>query len=500
MQADYIIVQAGGRGSRLEHLTKNKPKAIVPIENLPMIFHLFHKFPESRFIIIADYKAEVLEKYLRVFSPVKYIVVNATGHTGTCAGIQKACDYIPQGHPLLLIWSDLVLGKAFCMPQEEGDYVGLSGSFSCRWKYENGAFAEEASTEYGVAGAFVFRDKSLLAGVPESGEFVRWLQATGRSFQTFSMKDTREFGVLVEYNKLKTEKCRPFNRIEEKNGHLVKMGIDEQGRRLAVREKEWYRFALTRGYQEIPHIYSYEPFEMEKIEGKNIYEYDQLTYEEKETLLKKMVEALDILHGLSRKPADYFSIWEAYVSKTYKRLEQVRDLIPFADRREICINGRMCRNIFFHWKDVEEKLLNYKPEEFCFIHGDCTFSNMMLRKIEEPVLIDPRGYFGYEELYGDVAYDWAKLYYSIKGNYDQFNLKRFSLDIGEDEIRLEIASSHWEDMEEEFLSLVSKDVSVDYVKLFHAIIWLSLTTYAWEDYDSICGAFYNGLYYLEEIM
>jgi len=24
------------------------------------------------------------------------------------------------------------------------------------------------------------------------------------------------------------------------------------------------------------------------------------------------------------------------------------------------------------------------------------------------------------------------------------------------------------------------------------IIWMSLTTYAWDDYDKICGAFYKG--------
>lgn len=40
----YIIVQAGGRGSRLETLTANKPKALVPVDNLPMIFHIFKKF------------------------------------------------------------------------------------------------------------------------------------------------------------------------------------------------------------------------------------------------------------------------------------------------------------------------------------------------------------------------------------------------------------------------------------------------------------------------
>ena len=37
------------------------------------------------------------------------------------------------------------------------------------------------------------------------------------------------------------------------------------------------------------------------------------------------------------------------------------------------------------------------------------------------------------------------------------------------------------------------------IRLLHAVIWLSLTTYAWQDYDSVCGAFYNGLYYLEDV-
>ena len=38
---EYIIVQAGGKGTRLGRLTQNKPKALVPVENLPMLFHLF---------------------------------------------------------------------------------------------------------------------------------------------------------------------------------------------------------------------------------------------------------------------------------------------------------------------------------------------------------------------------------------------------------------------------------------------------------------------------
>ncbi|MFU0827264.1 MAG: hypothetical protein ACFWTJ_06965 [Lachnoclostridium sp.] len=55
-------------------------------------------------------------------------------------------------------------------------------------------------------------------------------------------------------------------------------------------------------------------------------------------------------------------------------------------------------------------------------------------------------------------------------------------------------------MEDIFLDMIKEEADVYYIKLIHAIIWLSLTTYAWEDYDSICTAFYNGLYYLEDVL
>ena len=73
---EYIIVQAGGKGTRLKYLTKNKPKALVPVNNLPMLFHLFRKYRDKRFVVIADYKKEVMRRYLDVFADVKYQVVD----------------------------------------------------------------------------------------------------------------------------------------------------------------------------------------------------------------------------------------------------------------------------------------------------------------------------------------------------------------------------------------------------------------------------------------
>ena len=86
---DHIVVQAGGKGTRLKHLTSNKPKALVPVENLPMIFHLFRKFPDKRFVIIADYHRDVLREYLAAFADVEYHVVDAAGE-GTCGGVAQA--------------------------------------------------------------------------------------------------------------------------------------------------------------------------------------------------------------------------------------------------------------------------------------------------------------------------------------------------------------------------------------------------------------------------
>lgn len=517
---NYIIVQAGGKGTRLGHLTKNKPKALAPVENLPMLFHLFRKYPDAHFVIIADYKSDVLKEYLSSFADVKYIFVMANG-TGTCGGVKQSLELVPENTPFMLIWSDLILPESFSLPDEyiderkaERDYVGLSTTFPCRWKYENGEFAEERSTEFGVAGFFLFHDKSALSDVPESGELVRWMQGRGLSFHTISLAGTREFGLLEEYEKLETIKTRPFNKITIDGDVLTKEPVDEQGRALAIRESAWYEKAKEFHIAGIPKIYQTSPLKMEYIKGRNIYECEagEVDRTSKLRILESLISTLKSLHSSSSIPVDAFSLKEAYYNKTMQRLSKIEYLVPFARNEYIVVNGRRCRNVFWYKDQLERALDQLQADRFPFIHGDCTFSNLMIREDGSPVLIDPRGYFGFTELYGDERYDWAKLYYSIVGNYDRFNLKKFSLDIGghsvldgevvkdlsPGEVRLKIESNGWEDMEADFFALTGANEAE--IKLLHAVIWLSLTTYAWQDYDSICGAFYNGLYYLEEVL
>jgi hypothetical protein len=92
-------------------------------------------------------------------------------------------------------------------------------------------------------------------------------------------------------------------------------------------------------------------------------------------------------------------------------------------------------------------------------------------------------------------YDWAKLYYSVAGNYDSFNRRLFQLKIVDTNVDIAIESNGWETLEFMFTEKFSTQISV--IRLLHALIWLSLSGYVKDDYDSILASFYNGIFWLE---
>lgn len=498
-----IIIQAGGKGTRLEGLTRNKPKCIVPVDNLPIIFYTFKKFPEAEFYIIADYKSDVLSKYLEAFGyEYKYTIIK-TNRKGTVSGIKEALNNFSNYERVFIVWCDLILGEQFKLPDEHGNFIGISKDFECRWSYVDGKFIKQPSKENGIAGLFLFENKKYLADMPDEGAFVGWLKNQNITFNELPLFGTKEVGTMLAYDEICSNApiCRPFNKITSDGDVITKIGINEQGRKIAIDEVAWYKHVKKLGYNNIPEIYKYHPLTMKRVRGKNIYEYDCLTRSQKKEIIEKLVEALRTLHNLEEaQGVNIKDVEDSYINKTFDRLAQVQELIPFANKEFIKINGQYYKNIFFNQDELRKVIVRYFPKEFRLIHGDCTFSNLMFDTFDmKAILIDPRGYFGKTKLYGDVDYDWAKMYYSIKGEYDQFNRKKFTLDIRNTEVELAIKPNNWSDMEEFFFDCIP-EVNKNKIKLLHAIIWLSLTTYVWDDYDSVCGAFYNGIVKMGEVL
>lgn len=203
MKLNYIIIQAGGLGTRLEYLTHNKPKCLVSIIGKPIIFHSFSNFKNAKFIIIADYKRDILKKYLDIFAKdVEYQIVTSE-EKGTCAGINKALKLIPEKEEFIITWSDLLFtGKPFTNTIQSTNYIGLSQNFTCRWRFYKNYLSENKSKKYGVAGFFIFKDKNELYNLPERGEFVRFLKKDKIKFRPLKIINTYEVGTLEKYLKI----------------------------------------------------------------------------------------------------------------------------------------------------------------------------------------------------------------------------------------------------------------------------------------------------------
>ncbi|GHV86374.1 nucleotidyltransferase [Spirochaetia bacterium] len=61
-----VVIMAGGKGERLHPITKILPKALIPIEDIPIctrVINSFIKFDCRNFIIILNYKSEMIKAY-----------------------------------------------------------------------------------------------------------------------------------------------------------------------------------------------------------------------------------------------------------------------------------------------------------------------------------------------------------------------------------------------------------------------------------------------------
>lgn len=501
MEFEYVIVQCGGRGTRLYPLTENKPKALVPVRNRPILFHLFEKYPDKKYIIIGDYQYQVLENYLRNFAKVEYVFLQAD-RSGNTAGIREALSYIPKDQAFMLIWSDIILGDKFDPSQlENGCYIGTTKEFACSWSYKRGRLEKISRKGHGVAGCFLFDTKMRLFDIPWEGSFTRYISMrTDIPFREMAMEGALDIGTVQAVQQIDTKenRCRPYNRITFDGGKVIKEGLTEEGRVLIERENGWYQEAAEYGFRGIPHIYSWTPLTMSRIKGVNLFQAN-LDEEQKRQAIDELFSVLSELHNLRNVTANAFDMEKDYYLKTIQRLESIRMVIPFSNNEYICINGKKCKNIFFAY----EKLLQMthrlnKDGKFGIIHGDCTFTNTLIDENGDLFLIDARGYFGNTRNYGDVYYDWAKVYYSIQGAFDQFNVGNFRLHVKEDGVEYQIAESGWEHWTDYFLNKIE---NLDFFRLhlIHCIVWLSLASHCWEDYDSLCVAFYKGVYLFQEL-
>jgi capsule biosynthesis phosphatase len=155
-----------------------------------------------------------------------------------------------------------------------------------------------------------------------------------------------------------------------------------------------------------PEIHSIEKnkISMERIKGVNYsYLYTNEALREKD--LQDLIDTLKYIHSEGKKQEDIYSNYSKKLEKRYTENIQIYKKIEDSS----LIYGSIIEKI--------KKYENERKGKCGIIHGDPVFTNVFLteRKIK---FIDPRGKIGESlSIYGDVYYDFSKIFQSILG-YD----------------------------------------------------------------------------------
>lgn len=114
---NQIVLMAGGKGTRLRPLTKNIPKPLIKINDIPLIESLILKFINqgfNKFIISVNYLGKKIEKYLgngkKFGCNIKY--VKEKKYLGT-AGSLSLIKNMKFKKPILVMNSDIVTNIDF---------------------------------------------------------------------------------------------------------------------------------------------------------------------------------------------------------------------------------------------------------------------------------------------------------------------------------------------------------------------------------------------------
>lgn len=95
-----VIIAAAGRGTRMKHLTKNKPKHAIKILGRPFLYYLLENFKKAgyqEFGVVVGYKAYEIEDFIKKYDP-KIKIINqfktlGEKEYGTACAIKCVCNF-----------------------------------------------------------------------------------------------------------------------------------------------------------------------------------------------------------------------------------------------------------------------------------------------------------------------------------------------------------------------------------------------------------------------
>lgn len=457
MKDMQLVILMGGKATRLAPLSFSLPKGLLTIDAKPGIFNMLIDYSKKGLkdiiFVVSQQNKQIVESFVnKSFNQLNITYIVQDDPKGPLHALQLCKDYITK--PTLLLLGDTLCETDLDYSYDWLGYQSINDNSHSRWCLIKTNEKEEIidvidkpdytpETNKVLVGIYNFTDHNLLKEALEQdypkkrGEYQlssmieyytkhkqmkgllikNWrdtgtlkdyadtlrFNINGRSFNHFNLD---EFGILTKtstYGKLKSEimwlkkiQNSKFNFLipqfinSEQNGDLISYKTEFiSGHTLAeyflfydIREENW-KFIFDK-----------------------FMKFGQLMW------TKKTPNSAHNIKPLAQK---------MYIDKTQDRIVKW-DRQDILEQDYIYVNGEKLASYticFEKLKDRLQKLIQTSTKYYSIIHGDICFSNVIyLPEISTFKLLDPRGNFGIDTIYGDARYDIAKARHCYHGLYD----------------------------------------------------------------------------------
>ena len=430
--SDLCILSAGS-GTRMESYSDFVNKALLPIGGKAVISHIIDNTKCNKIVVACGFKSESLKEYLLAAHSNKKIVfvdVDNWNGKGSGPGYSLACCKKYLSNSFYIVTADsLILSK---LPSISCDWIGIKKvsdienystckidknfnliDFKNKDKINSYSYAftgvagikngklfwqklEEYKNnnddkEYEFVGAFYKPFYSKIKCIN-----VNWMDVGRKSIYEKRKRCFKDFAV---YN---LEKINIDEITYKVNNKIIKLSTKEKTKNRIKRAKLFNNIIPRLIDTKFKNVFSYH-----WAIGKTLYEYDNFE------LNKKFINWINDQIWIKKKKVYNFNnvCKSFYKEKTYERVKLYLKTNKIKNNKIFKILDRL------NWKSI----CNGIPILF---HGDLTLGNIIYHKKNGFKLIDWRESFT-NLIYGDLYYDFAKLYASLDVSWLLISNKKF---------------------------------------------------------------------------
>lgn len=454
-QLVVAIIPAAGICNNKLNIHSDSPDTMLPLNGKPVIGHILDDLLSRQIhtaVIILNTRDKHTEKYIskKFASKLKLIFVRNNLHNrGLGYSIYLGCKEIKkiENQGMMVYLGDTIYKGPL---RFDRDFLIVNPNLvgSNKWCYveknaEGLVYINKPDVYTGTGnpliGIYYFSDGlGLIKTLDEivknetSIEMDQILTAYGPHFDLRPATRHYDCGNIENYYQARIDflRTRSFNILEYNDllGTIKKSGTNRE--KLAD-EINWFNNIPQELKIFAPRMIDYKIDEAEVSYSLEYYGYQSLAdyfvlNQFDLNVWQTLIDRLFAILALFRKyhtPLPYTAFYEMYVEKTQARiniLEQDENWRKLLSEEKIIINETTLNGWPYYAHQLNHLVESlHKSNVTSFIHGDLCLSNILFDPHTLLVkMIDPRGRFGTQSIYGDHRYDIAKLRHSFGGLYD----------------------------------------------------------------------------------